>query len=105
MYLYKYPSKTPIHVFRGEAEFEQFGYSFDITKNNIIAISSLTKEARLSDSFMSSTLKNAGVVQLYDFEQNFSQIAILKSDRSYANFGSKIKVTTNEIRLIQKDFM
>lgn len=92
VYLYKYPSKTPVHVFNGSQEFEQFGYSFDIARGNIIAISSLTKESKLSDSFISSTLKNAGIVQLFDIQQNYSQVATLKSDRSYANFGSKVKV-------------
>lgn len=38
-------------------------------------------------------LKRGGVVQVYDIDNYQSSIALLKSDRSYAGFGSKVKVS------------
>ena len=90
-------------VLNGTSEFEQFGYSFDLTKQPeqiIIAVASVTKEAKLDKSPIASDLKNAGIVQLFNLNKTgYPVVAVLKSDRSFSDFGSRVKVKKN---LIQK---
>lgn len=97
--MYKYPGKTPIHVFNGTKRFEQFGYSFDLStiseKNMMIAIGSATKQVMLDKSILQTKLTNGGMVQVFDLGGNFSARAVLKSDRSFAEFGSKVKFFPN----------
>ena len=97
VYLYKYPNSNPVAVLTGESEFDQFGYSFDLSIQNkkmVIAVASVSKESKLEGKTLSYTLRDAGVVQVFDIS-NLGKIAILsslKSDRANAAFGSKLKV-------------
>lgn len=105
VYLYKYPSKEPFHVFRGgsfsnDLEQQQLGYSFDVSTNShgygVIAISSVTRQVKLDKAkgpTFSPNLKNAGEVKIFKLYEDFSLLACLKSDRSFASFGSRVKVT------------
>lgn len=95
-YIYTYPQQTPIAVIRGTSEFEQLGYSCDLSRQRgvmTVAVSSPTKDTRL-DNQVSYELNRAGVVQIYQntCASEFSWRATLKSDRSYSGFGNKIKV-------------
>jgi hypothetical protein len=62
----------------------------------ILGVSSPTKSAQLnSDEFLK--LEKSGIVQLFNITNNNGElvqksITILKSDRPYSGFGSKIKV-------------
>lgn len=94
MYIFKYPSNTPVTTLIGTEQFEQFGYSFDISKqfnSTVIAVASISKNSIISNKSNPITLKHGGIVQIYKIIDN-SLIANLKSDRSYASFGSKVKV-------------
>ena len=82
----------------GDVEFEQFGYSFDLSKQNqklVISISSVSKESVLDRNLGALRLNRAGIVQTYDITSHMQPklISILKSDRPYAQFGSKVKVS------------
>lgn len=98
MYIYKYPSKTQLAQLSGDETFEQFGYDFDMSiqldNRKVIAISSYTKDCQLNSAGPSLKLDQGGIVQVFDVNNlnNISLITILKSDRSYAGFGSKVKV-------------
>ena len=117
VYLYKYPSKTSFAQLRGEENFEQFGYDFDLSvqlnNRKVIAISSYTKgqnrfmqlfifllfvlfqkDCQLDSTGPALKIDQGGIVQVFDITNlnNISIITTLKSDRPYAGFGSKIKV-------------
>jgi len=96
VYLFKYPTKTPVKVLNGTDEFEQFGYSFDLAMNNegnvVLAVSSVTKAVKLDNAKFASLLKNAGMVQIFNLtNETVDVIATLKSDRSFSNFGSAVR--------------
>lgn len=105
VYLYKYPSKEPFHIFKESSftnafEQQQLGYSFDVSTNSdghgIIAISSVTKQVKLNKAKggkFSPYLKNGGEVNIFKLYEDFSLLASLKSDRAFASFGSRVKVT------------
>lgn len=96
VHLFNYPSKKPAVSLSGASEFEQFGYSFDLSEQNqklVISISSVSQESAL-DKRLALPLHRAGVVQSFDLS-NLGQpklISVLKSDRPYAQFGSRVKV-------------
>lgn len=78
-------------------EFEQFGYSFDLSNQTgqpMIAISSLTRDSKLNSQF-ALELNKSGIVQIFKINilnNSLSLLSTLKSDRPYSGFGSKIKV-------------
>lgn len=101
-YLYKYPSKTPLSVVRGDIEYEQLGYSCDLSDQSgrlVAAISSPSKDTRLNTQ-ASFELNRGGVVQLFELlnGKTLNLTATLKSDRPYSGFGSKIKVSLHIIK-------
>jgi hypothetical protein len=93
--LHRYPEKEPFHVLIGTVEFEQFGYSFDMVTRvdgrGVIAVSSLTKAVRL-EARGGLELRNGGEVNVFKLFDDFGVVANVKSDRSFASFGSKVKV-------------
>ncbi len=102
LYLFRYPSKTPVRVLNGTDEFEQFGYSFDLAKVGegvVLAVSSVTKAVRLDNARFAENLKNSGRVQMFDLTGGSGSgvIATLKSDRSFANFGSLVSFDGSDL--------
>ena len=97
--MYKYPSSRPIKTFEGTENFEQFGYSLDLSvqlqnKRNVIAISSYTKDCKLEKAG-ALELNQGGTVQVFDITDinNTTLVTWLKSDRAYSGFGSVVKVS------------
>lgn len=94
VYLYKYPSLKPIMILNGDKEWAQFGYNFDMSyqvNNFIMAVSSVTEDTRL-DNDASYELKRAGVVRLFNLkEDKYELLSIIKSDRAYSAFGSRLE--------------
>lgn len=96
-YVFTYPNKTPILVMNGSSEFEQLGYSVDLSTQSgrlTFAVSSMSKDTRRDDQ-ASYELNRAGIVQLFELDDSAKKLnwrAMLKSDRPYSGFGSKIKV-------------
>ncbi|CAF0717792.1 unnamed protein product [Brachionus calyciflorus] len=96
IYLYKYPKQEPIMVLNGEVEFGQFGYDFDLSIQSnslIIAVSSVSENSKLQNG-TSFELNRAGVVRLFQIDEknlDFKFLSILKSDRPYSSFGSKVE--------------
>lgn len=87
----------------GSEENEQFGYDLDLTKRKdlglVLAISSVGKKAKLNDKKAAFDLHRAGQVQIYTLQiesMSASLITVLKSDRPYASFGSKVQVNLIE---------
>ena len=93
----------PTTVLTGNTEYEQFGYDFDLSNQPdglVIAISSITKDAKLDAKNDALEVSRGGVVNLFSLKSStYSLIATLKSDRSYSSFGSKVKVSRIEKRL------
>lgn len=100
VYIYKYPLSKPLMSLSGKSEFEQFGYDFDLSfqmGSSILAVSSIGKDVKL-DNRTSFNLNRAGQVQLFQIDNSLLKInliSIIKSDRPYASFGSRIKVFQN----------
>ncbi len=100
VYFYQFPATTPFLTLAGQDEFEEFGYDFDLTKrkdyNIVFAVSSVGKKTRINNRDLAFDLHLAGQVQAYSIQTTgkptFSLLSILKSDRSYAAFGSKVQV-------------
>jgi hypothetical protein len=98
VYIFRYPSATPVAVLSGQTEYEQFGYSFDLSKQlaglPVLAVGSMTKDTKLSSNRTSFELSRAGIVQLFKLDNpssNATLMATLKSDRPYSAFGSRIR--------------
>ena len=84
-------------ILNGTSEFEQFGYAFDLSKqlqDIVIAVSSITKEAKLDKNKNAIVSHRGGVVNIFGLSKQ-SLITTIKSDRSYSGFGSKINVKKN----------
>jgi hypothetical protein len=96
VYVYKYPSTTPMWVLAGESDFDKFGFDLDMSnqmEQNVLAISAQSMTSQKINSPVK--LHRAGVVLLYNISDSGRQpnlIATIKSDRGFSAFGSKLKV-------------
>jgi len=84
----------------GTSEFEQFGYSFDLSiqsKQTVIAVSSISKDSKLNEA-NAINLKYGGIVQVFSLNSILhglpNVMCTLKSDRSYSAFGSRVRVSS-----------
>lgn len=97
VYQFVYVYEVPVQVLTGNTEFEQLGYSCDISRQQglmTIAVSSVSKDTRI-DNQVSYELNRAGTIQIYKQINSGSQFtwrASLKSDRPYSGFGNQVKV-------------
>jgi hypothetical protein len=97
VYLYKYPLNKPLAILEGETQSELFGYSLDISSgqlNNrtLLAIGS-PKHLVSLNSTLGLKLNQAGLVRVFDITDltSIHLITMLKSDRSYSDFGANVE--------------
>jgi hypothetical protein len=98
--LYQYPATASFLDLPGWEEFEQHGYSVDLTKRKdygiVLAVSSVGRTSKIEDRTLAYDLHRAGQVNLYSIQTggkpSATLLSTLKSDRAYAAFGSKIRV-------------
>ena len=86
----------------GQDEFEQYGYDVDLSKRDdlgvLLAVSSTGKYSKLLNRQFAFDLHRAGQVKVYAVQVSMPNnpsanlITVLKSDRAYAGFGSKVQV-------------